>query len=93
MAHLPVIVGFGGVNPAGRSSFHHGYRRLVIDALSQDKAQLTLNSLMPLMDLHGEANDPIVRQAILNGTLIRQMEPELLDANAIEFHKNITVHA
>ena len=92
MAHLPVIVGFGGVNPAGRSSFHHGYRRLVIDALSQDKAQLTLNSLMPLMDLHGEANDPIVRQAILNGTLIRQMEPELLDANAIEFHQNITVH-
>ena len=29
----PVIVGFGGVNPAGRSSSHHGYRRMVIDEL------------------------------------------------------------
>ena len=47
MANLPVIVGFGGINPAGRSSFHHGYRRLVFDALSAEKAELTLSSLAP----------------------------------------------
>ncbi|HNF09694.1 MAG TPA: hypothetical protein PLX36_10580, partial [Pseudomonadales bacterium] len=35
MVRLPVIVGFGGINPAGRSSFHHGYRRLVLDVLDE----------------------------------------------------------
>ena len=28
MSRLPVIVGFGGVNAAGRLSAHHGYRRM-----------------------------------------------------------------
>ena len=80
MAHLPVIVGFGGVNAAGRSSFHHGYRRLVIDALSDSKAALTLNSLASLMGVDGNVQDPTVKQAILDGTLIRQMEAAVLDA-------------
>jgi acetoacetyl-[acyl-carrier protein] synthase len=33
MSHLPVIVGFGGISPAGRSSSHQAYRRMVFDAL------------------------------------------------------------
>lgn len=27
MSRIPVIVGFGGVNAAGRTSGHHAYRR------------------------------------------------------------------
>ena len=33
MSRLPVIVGFGGYNAAGRSSFHHGFRRIVQESL------------------------------------------------------------
>ena len=41
MSRLPVIVGFGGYNAAGRSSFHHGFRRIVqesLDAASRRRA-------------------------------------------------------
>jgi len=38
MSRLPLIVGYGGVNAAGRSSFHHSYRRLIFDALNQTAA-------------------------------------------------------
>ena len=34
MTALPVIVGMGGINAAGRTSFHQGYRRIVLDALT-----------------------------------------------------------
>ena len=40
MSKLPVIVGFGGINPAGRGSFHHAYNRLVIDALANDPQRM-----------------------------------------------------
>ena len=33
MTALPVIVGMGGINAAGRTSFHQGYRRIVLDSL------------------------------------------------------------
>ena len=51
MTNLPVIVGFGGYNAAGRSSFHHGYRRTVLGSLSPEKQQSTLASLAVLMGL------------------------------------------
>ena len=50
MTRLPVIVGFGGINPAGRSSGHHSYRRLVFDQLSLEQQQKTLQSLAALMN-------------------------------------------
>ena len=51
MARLPVIVGFGGINPAGRSSAHHGYRRMVIDRLDQKSAQQTYAALAQVMGI------------------------------------------
>jgi acetoacetyl-[acyl-carrier protein] synthase len=48
MVKLPIIVGFGGINSAGRSSCHQGYRRLVLDALSLPSQQQTLHSLASL---------------------------------------------
>ena len=89
MTNLPVIVGFGGINPAGRSSFHHGYRRLVFDALSAEKAQLTLNSLAPLMGLDHSTPDGATATAILQGTLIRQIERGILDVSAADYNQKI----
>ena len=53
MTPLPVIVGFGGVNSAGRVSFDHAYRRLVIDALPEAERSLAYQSLATLMNLTG----------------------------------------
>ena len=51
MSQLPIIVGFGGYNAAGRASFHHAYRRCVLESLPVDKQQKTLISLATLMQL------------------------------------------
>jgi acetoacetyl-[acyl-carrier protein] synthase len=75
-AHLPVIVGFGGVNPAGRLSFHHAYRRMVIDALGDAAASRTFTSLAALMGTPGGPNADQTRQMILDGTLIRRITDE-----------------
>ena len=40
MKPLAVIAGIGGINAAGRSSAHHGYRRSVIDVLGESLANL-----------------------------------------------------
>lgn len=75
-ANLPVIVGFGGINPAGRLSFHHAYRRKVIEALGQDNAARTYSSLAALMNLPDAPNDAAGRQQLLDGTLIRGITDE-----------------
>lgn len=51
MTRLPVIVGLGGVNAAGRTSAHHGYRRMVLDALPAAQRQETLLALATMMKL------------------------------------------
>ncbi len=51
MSRLPVIVGLGGVSPAGRTSFHHAYRRLVIESLSPALRRETLVGLAAMMKL------------------------------------------
>jgi acetoacetyl-[acyl-carrier protein] synthase len=74
MAHLPVIVGLGGVNPAGRLSCHHAYRRMVIDALSEADRAATYRSLAGLMCLKADPADPATRSHIDAHTLIRRIE-------------------
>lgn len=49
--HLPVIVGMGGVNAAGRSSDFQSFRRMVIDILPEDEQQRTLVGLAVMMGL------------------------------------------
>ena len=51
MSRLPVIVGFGGYNAAGRSSFHHGFRRIVQESLDDSSRQETLAGLAVMMKL------------------------------------------
>ncbi len=69
------MVGFGGINSAGRASFNHAYRRLVIDALSADKQDRTYQSLAALMGLEDTAGKSADSRAfITDHTLIRRIE-------------------
>jgi len=74
MSKLPVIVGIGGVNPAGRVSSHHAYRRLLIDVLGQNDTAQTYRSLAGLMNLDGDPDDQATRDYINAHTLIRRIE-------------------
>ncbi len=87
MTHLPVIVGFGGVNPAGRSSGHHAYRRLVIDKLGAEASDRTFAALAALM---GGQDD---HDFITRHTLIRKLESNLFDARAIRLNKTAKLSA
>jgi len=91
VSRLPVIVGFGGVNPAGRSSLHHAYRRMVIDKLSDEARERTFASLAALMNLDGAPNDQATREQILQQTLIRRLETNLFDAKHIPLHKRARI--
>lgn len=51
MSQLPVIVGMGGVNAAGRTSGHQAFRRTVLDALPTDVQARTLLGLAAMMRL------------------------------------------
>lgn len=70
---LPVITGFGGINPAGRMSFHHAYKRMVIDALGKEDQDRTYASLASLMGVN-DPNDAESRGYIRDHTLIRRIE-------------------
>ncbi len=90
MKNLPLIVGFGGVNSAGRSSNHMAYQRMVFDALSQQKRTDTLNSLAMLMgrSSQGKFSDT-EQQAILSNTLIRKLNDEHYNPCAVEANKRV----
>lgn len=89
MSRLPVIVGFGGVNPAGRVSCHHAYRRTVIDALPSMATEETFQSLHGLMGILPNNEDQASRDYILDHTLVRKIE--LFDVNDCDFHKASTI--
>ncbi|MBT5032048.1 MAG: beta-ketoacyl synthase [Proteobacteria bacterium] len=92
---LPVIVGFGGVSPAGRSSFHHAYRRTILDSIQGSERSDMFMSLASLMNLReGQNGKPLtaknveaeVGQQCLDGSLIRQLENNLFDPDNIPTH-------
>ncbi|MGI9285302.1 MAG: beta-ketoacyl synthase [Pseudomonadales bacterium] len=92
MARLPLIVGFGGVNAAGRSSFHHGYRRMVISALSDSVADETYSSLASLMNLPTEERNGLtagVREHIGANTLIRKIDHSLFDSARMPWNRRV----
>jgi acetoacetyl-[acyl-carrier protein] synthase len=86
------VVGFGGVNAAGRSSGHHGYRRMIIDALPEDLANQTWASLAGLtgQDWDGSAE---MRAALASNSLIRRIEPHLLDVDAVHWNRRVVAHS
>lgn len=96
MSRLPVIVGFGGINAAGRSSFHHGYRRLVLDALPESARLHTLADLAHLMRLsEGGSQATTAELAAAHGetirryTLLRRIEPSHFDVDAVQLQRKL----
>ena len=97
----------GGVNAAGRTSFHQGFRRIVIDKLTAEARQETFVGLATLMNIltyqegqlvDGEGNSVALSevenrfgQQILDGTLIRKIENNHFDPDATHCHTKITV--
>lgn len=103
MSQLPVIVGFGGINPAGRASFHHAYRRLVLDSIDAPSRTETLLDLAIITGLAISENGTYKTQTgefasteelvntlepqLLNSTLIRRIEAASFDVENVVFNK------
>lgn len=101
---LPLIVGFGGFNAAGRSSSHQAFRRMVLESLPVDEQNKTIASLACLMgyvkadgemfcddDLTGLSLSRVVekyRTAVIEGTLVRKIEN--FDPSQVPGNKKIT---
>jgi acetoacetyl-[acyl-carrier protein] synthase len=85
MKPLAVIAGIGGINAAGRSSAHHGYRRSVIDVLDESLAAGTIRSLAGLMRVEGEI-DAEKRRYVLEHTLVRGLEPASLEPGNVAWN-------
>ena len=66
--HLPVLVGMGGVNAAGRTSDYQSFRRMVIDVLPHAERQRTLVSLAVMMGLVSREDDDSYREATAQAT-------------------------
>lgn len=92
MKKLPVIVGFGGINAAGRSSFHHAYRRMIHEVLNEeDKAEM-LKGLSSMMKFSNKDSDhQIDQQEILDHTLIRKIEEHIFDVNDVKVNRKTTL--
>jgi acetoacetyl-[acyl-carrier protein] synthase len=109
MSRLPLIVGFGGYNAAGRSSAHHGFRRTVIESMDSHSRQETLAGLAVLMQLvkvtdgqYQRLDDSPLSLAaieseygaqILAGTLVRRIEKSHLNVDAAPWQKNLSMLA
>ena len=75
MIKLPVIVGFGGINAAGRSSNFHSFKRIISEVLPADDMQSTWLDLANRMGLQSEKHPSAeIIAAIKEGTLIRRMQ-------------------
>lgn len=109
VARLPIIVGFGGFNAAGRSSGHHAYRRMVIESLQPQDRQETLAGLAVMMGLISFADNAYCDteghqlgfadiesrfgEQVLDGTLIRRIDKTFFDVDATHWQKSATLGA
>ena len=109
MTSLPVVIGMGGINAAGRTSFHQGFRRIVIDKINAQAREETFVGLASLMKLVSMKDGQLVDQAgniiavneieakfgqqILDGTLIRKIEKNHFDVDATPWQQKMTLTA
>lgn len=109
MTALPVIVGMGGINAAGRTSFHQGFRRIVIEKLNAEAREETFVGLATLMNILRCENGQLLDQQdnvyarsdveakfgkqILAGTLIRKIEKNHFDPDATPWQQKLTMQS
>ena len=107
MTRLPLVIGMGGINASGRTSFHQGFRRIVIDKLNAQARQETFVGLASLMKLVTNQDGALVDadgntvepkdieakfgQQILAGTLIRKIEKNHFDPDATHWHQKMNI--
>ncbi len=107
MAKLPVIVGFGGFNAAGRSSFHQSYQRMIYGSLDAAKRQETIVGLAVMMgrvhvvagEYQDELGNPLslsevatrYEEDVLENTLIRRIGKQYFDVEHIPTHQSVSV--
>ena len=100
---LPVIVGFGGFNAAGRTSSHQAFRRMVLESLPINEQHDTIAGLACLMGLvrcQGEIYLDLkgteltlatafeqYRDLVIEGTLVRKVEH--FDSSNLPGHRKI----
>ena len=84
-------MGFGGVSPAGRVSFDHAYRRMVIERLGEADKSRTYRSLATLMNLHTDPDLADTRKYIDAHTLVRRVE--LFDPDAVRWNRSLSLRA
>jgi acetoacetyl-[acyl-carrier protein] synthase len=103
---LPLIVGFGGYNAAGRSSSHQAFRRMIFESLSPAQQQETIVSLACLMGLIKKSDQGFItsdeqtlnaaqveeqfRTTVLSGTLVRKITS--FDPSAVSGNKKINLN-
>jgi acetoacetyl-[acyl-carrier protein] synthase len=80
---LPVVIGFGGINAAGRSSFHHAFGRIVYQALPDAERAEVRTSMARLMGLPRELEGTKLERQVLDHSLVRKIEPWLFDVDRI----------
>jgi acetoacetyl-[acyl-carrier protein] synthase len=107
LSHLPVIVGMGGVNAAGRTSGHQAFRRTVIDALPEAEQQALLLGLAAMMGLgtyregtwYDATGNPVeaarlaenCRAQVLDHTLIRRIEDPLFNDDGLPANRRASL--
>jgi len=104
MTQLPLIVGFGGYNSGGRASFHQSYRRIIFESLSKEEQDKTIAGIACLMGLVTFENGAYLddrnaldlsqvaekhRDAVLQGTLIRKIEGNHFDVDAVQAYSKM----
>ncbi len=87
LSNLPVIIGFGGINAAGRSSFHHGYRRLITEHLDS-KSRLDTTTDLATLTNKATFSDGLYylkdqTAGLSQAQVVEQLEEELYQATLI----------
>lgn len=89
---LPLIVGIGGINAAGRSSGFHSYKRLMPEVFSEAEMQNTWMDLANRMKIaKGNKLNKEMIEEIKRGTLIRRIDsfdPDKVKINLKAYQKN-----
>lgn len=104
---LPVIVGFGGFNAAGRSSSHQSYKRMILENLSAAQRRETIAGLASLMRLVSWENGHYLNRAgeamtaaevelrfseqVTQGTLVRRIEAQHFDADKVPVRRLLNI--
>ena len=88
MTALPLIVGFGGINAAGRSSDHQAFRRLIIDTLSASEEARTIDQIGALMGMGPQVSmNKAHAQQVLEDTLIRRIHAHWFNPDEVPLNR------